>query len=461
MKHRIYLLLLLLIVEIGVISSIYYFYNAKKVLKIEDNLNKKMFAMYIEKSDGNYAELLNPNQFPKNYLLNVERSICKDIDGTKINVLIEYSKGEISIETDKSVYCSLYFDKRDPDIIINVSNIQTLSGYTKSITSSDGEASWDSLYNRLIISKVTKNGAIFNLNFVKDNNSHTNLRTIVETVGSSGEGSIVNEGVAGIRYEGKNPNNYIWFNNEMWRIIGSIPVCLTSSCGNSTTKLVKIIRNESIGGLTYDAKDELNTGIWGNNTLYKLLNGCYYGQKGTKGIDYDNNNLGMLCSNYCYGYGKKAVASCNYNNIGISDSSNDYYGSMVQNVYWNTGISSLELPALEIYTNELSNQTIKGKIGLLSVSDYGYATTYGRDNLSTYNNTNYTGSDWLYKEGNEWTIISDSITSEKVSCIISKGNIDMITANANAQVRPVIYLNSSVYVISGNGTYNNPYQIGM
>ena len=39
-------------------------------------------------------------------------------------------------------------------------------------------------------------------------------------------GTLVNNGTAdyyhdiGIRYEGANPNNYIKFNNELWRIIG-------------------------------------------------------------------------------------------------------------------------------------------------------------------------------------------------------------------------------------------------
>ena len=33
-----------------------------------------------------------------------------------------------------------------------------------------------------------------------------------------GTGQVVNEN--GYRYEGKNQNNYIWFNNELWRIIG-------------------------------------------------------------------------------------------------------------------------------------------------------------------------------------------------------------------------------------------------
>jgi len=47
----------------------------------------------------------------------------------------------------------------------------------------------------------------------------------------------------GYRYSGNTPSNYIWFNNEMWRIIGSLP---TTTPENSSVNLVKIIRNETI-----------------------------------------------------------------------------------------------------------------------------------------------------------------------------------------------------------------------
>ena len=64
-----------------------------------------------------------------------------------------------------------------------------------------------------------------------------------------------------IRYYGANPNNYISFNNELWRIIGVI------------NGKVKIIRNESIGEYDWD----LNySNDWNNASLKNYLNVDYY-----------------------------------------------------------------------------------------------------------------------------------------------------------------------------------------
>ena len=67
------------------------------------------------------------------------------------------------------------------------------------------------------------------------------------------------------RYVGKNPDNYISFNGELWRIIGVMPnmTYCTGSYGNadecnttSNGSLVKIIRNQSIrsGNIHWDYK---------------------------------------------------------------------------------------------------------------------------------------------------------------------------------------------------------------
>ena len=280
---------------------------------------------------------------------------------------------------------------------------------------------------------------------ITDSDYNKNIKTeILNSVGTSGEGSIVNEGIAGIRYEGKNPNNYIWFNNEMWRIIGSIPVCLTSDCGNSNTLLVKIIRNQTIGTIAYDAKTTDNeTSEWGNNTLYKLLNEYYYGRK-------NGNN-----SNYCYGYSNTASSFCDYTYTGLSI--DDYYGSMIQNVYWNTGKGTYSQSTNDIYASEKNKQSIQGRVGLISASDYGYATNYGRSNLASYANINYTGTNWLYGKGNEMTLTQ--FDNKEYLRINMSGSLINENATVGHVFRPVVYLNESVYIVSGDGTEANPYQI--
>ena len=248
----------------------------------------------------------------------------------------------------------------------------------------------------------------------------------------------------GYRYEGKNPDNYVWFNNELWRIIGLIPTKTSSG----TENLVKIIRKESIGGLAYDAKSSGYTGAWGSNTLYTLLNNYFYGKQ--DGTD----------TAYCYGYLATSKAKCDYTSIGINAS--DYYGSMVKNVYWNTGASGYNVTASEAYTAETATQTVTGYIGLMSASDYGYASSGSHTtSMYSYNNATHTLGNWLYGNGYEWTSIEVSGNANHVLRVHFSGFVDYVNAYYGYAVRPVLYLDSSVYVVNGSGTESNPYILGM
>jgi len=139
---------------------------------------------------------------------------------------------------------------------------------------------------------------------------------------------------------------------------------------------------------------------------------------------------------------------------------------MVENVYWNTGASTYSASASTVYTNEKNTQTVQGRIGLMAASDYGYAASYGRGNLSAYDTANYTGSNWLFGKGDEWTNIqysSPTTNAMRVSntlSVVYDGH-DAGQARNGYAVRPVLYLSASVYVVSGDGSEANPYQIAM
>ena len=253
----------------------------------------------------------------------------------------------------------------------------------------------------------------------------------------------IKENFAGYRYEGIDPDNYIWFNNELWRIIGSIPTCTSVGC-TSKENLVKIIRNNPIGGIAYDAKNSDYEYRWGLNSLYKLLNNYYYGNK----IATDTE--------YCYAYQNLAKTKCDYTNLGISNKKTDYYGRMIEKVYWNTGASTNGISAGTSYINETLNQTI-GHIGLISASDYGYATSNAHNlNLNTYHTGN---NNWLY-QGYEYTLTFHK-TIYNIMRVHPSGLISDNAVFYGRPIRPVVYLNSDVYIISGKGTINNPYIIGM
>ena len=258
---------------------------------------------------------------------------------------------------------------------------------------------------------------------------------------TQGTGQVVNE--KGYRYEGKNPNNYIWFNNEYWRIVG---VFDNNSHGQANKNLVKIIRSNVLNGLVWD-KSERND--WTLASLNKLLNGAYYNaQDGTS-------------SGYCYGYSTTVTANCDYTKKGIQAG----YRNMIANVTWYLGVySSANATAEAFYGYERGTKNTIGYIGLMYPSDYGYSVLSSScartKNLSSYDSGTCAGQSWLYGKGVEWTLMRNS--SKYLLSLDTDGMLSAYCAPESGRyLRPVLYLDSSVYVIDGDGSLDNPYIIGM
>ena len=264
---------------------------------------------------------------------------------------------------------------------------------------------------------------------------------------TQGTGQVINEN--GHRYEGKNPNNYVWFNNEYWRIIG---VFDSSSHGQSGKNLVKIIRADVLDGLVWDKS---TTNDWTAASLNKLLNGAYYNaQDGTS-------------SGFCYGYSTSVTANCDYNKKGIQAG----YRKMIANVTWHLGgYSSTGATAESFYGYERGTTVYSGRpttttgyIGLMYPSDYGYSalsSSCARTiDLSSYSRTTCAGASWLYGKGYEWTLTPDSSDSSKVFYLSNSGMLFNYASNFGEGSRPVLYLDASVYKIEGEGTLDKPYII--
>ena len=256
--------------------------------------------------------------------------------------------------------------------------------------------------------------------------------------------------VTDIRYEGKNPNNYVWFNNEYWRIIG---VFDSSSHGQANKKLVKIIRADVLDGLAWNKS---NTNDWTAASLNKLLNGAYYNaQDGTS-------------SGYCYGYSTTTTANCDYTKKGIQAG----YRGMIANVTWYLGgYSSTNISTEAFYGYERGTIVYSGRptsttgyIGLMYPSDYGYsmlASSCPRTTIiSSSGSDTWAGTSWLYGKGDEW-MLSPFSTESNVFCAVYDGRVSISLAEEDNVVRPVLYLDTSVYKIDGEGTLDKPYIIGM
>ena len=211
-------------------------------------------------------------------------------------------------------------------------NHPTPANYTVTTDCSVGSAEWNYKTWGLDIDFSGVGKAKCNVNYTeKEEKTYLNDYIISLSGQTQGTGQVVQEN--GYRYEGKNPNNYIWFNNELWRIIG---VFDEDSHGVSGQNLVKIIREESIGGLAWHKS---NTNDWSASSLKNLLNGAYY--------DWESNKSSV--STYCYGYSTTVPGNCDYSEIGI----NDTYRSMIQEVTWYLrGHSSRSATAESFYNYE-------------------------------------------------------------------------------------------------------------
>ena len=263
-----------------------------------------------------------------------------------------------------------------------------------------------------------------------------------------------------LRYIGADPNNYVSFNNELWRIIG-VMNNIDDGTGTEESRL-KIIRSEPIGNYSWDYNsDGTYDNDWSTSTLMNLLNnGAYYNR--TTGSYYN---------------GSTTPTSVDFSESGLTNEAK----IMISDAVWNLGgaLSELNLTH-EFYTDErgatvYNDRPIEwtGKIGLIYPSDYGYATGGGsnidrKTCLTTrlydwasvsdcYNN------DWLFNSSSvQWTLTSPSITSNILLNVFSSGIVYTYYAYfSENMVSPSLYLSSNVKITSGTGSASDPFELSL
>ena len=330
---------------------------------------------------------------------------------------------------------------------VNSTSFPSKGLYKVNVTCENAIGKW--LYDdwKLSIENITGDVSC-DLDFTTTEKSFLNTY-IMGLVGTTqGIGQLVNEN--GYRYEGKNPNNYIWFNNEYWRIIG---VFDSTSHGQSEKNMVKIIRDDVLSGLAWDKSDKND---WSTASLNLLLNGAYYSAK-------DGINSG-----YCYGLYSTVTGNCNYTKSGIQDG----YRGMIANVTWYLGGSSSASSTADAFYGYERGSTVysgrptttTGYIGLIYPSDYGYSVLSSScartTNLDSYDSDTCAGARWLY-DGALWTLTPGLSYRQNVFFFNNIAKIVQYGARYGYGVRPVLYLDSSVLLYDGDGSLENPYIIGM
>ena len=453
MKKKIIAVFSVFIAIILVLVIIVYNNSYKNDVYVENKTNNKnkvpgLISLMLETKAGSGIYNVSPDGIvpAKGYKLNTEKSGCEN-GGT---IIYNETTKKFILKSNISTKCYAYFDVVPSDVTLTITNRPTTYRKLGNINCTNSNATYNQKYNRVEISSIDKKYTSCTLNYT-DSTLKTYLNDYIISLDGTtqGTGQVVNEN--GYRYEGKNPNNYIWFNNEYWRIIG---VFDSASHGQSNKNLVKIIRDDVLDGLAWDKS---NTNNWNTSSIKLLLNGAYYNAQ-------DGTNSG-----YCYGYSTTATANCDYTKRGIQAG----YRGMIAGVTWHLGgYSSASATSSAFYGYERGTTVYSGRptstteyIGLMYLSDYGYSVLSSScartTNLGSYNSANCAGQSWLYGKGFEWTLTPSSSNSFSVFNLSIFGYLASSGALFGYGSRPVLYLDASVYKIDGDGSLNNPYIVGM
>ncbi len=230
------------------------------------------------------------------------------------------------------------------------------------------------------------------------------------------------------RYAGADPNNYVCFgsdaaacpNDNLYRIIGLF------DDDQDGTYNIKLIKNTSIGNYAWDSERD-NT--WDASTKPDIRNTL------------NNTFLGTINPTW-----QDKIAIHIWKVGGMAQDN-----SATAKEYYNTEIGSSS-----------SSTTDSMKIGLMYVSDYGYAAAPSNWTTELYNYESATSTNWLYLGSHEWTISRSTGTTVYAFYVYLTGYV-CYRGNDNVTfsfaVRPSFYLESSVSITGGTGTSSDPYKI--
>ena len=410
MKRKIVVIGGLILVVIGVI-----FYLSKNNDLVSESVPKNnLLTMMLETDvDSNKYEVASNNNWPQEgYSFNQELSYCEQGSTLLWN---EESKS-ISLKTSVSDKCYIYFDK-EPEIIY-------LADYIKNVvyTGVDGE-----------------NGLYY----------HDGVGSYTNADQEAGDNSY--------RYSGADPANYVCFgsdaetcpNDNLYRIIGVF------------NGQIKLIKNASIGNMQWDNNaivsfentNSISVVSNNNNEVFRLNNILAAGAKCDGSNDWKTADLNYYINNDSF-----------YNNLSA------FWKELISESVWKIGGNTMEYLEESVvktsYNYEVGlnseNITYNGKIGLMYVSDYGYAASPENWTTKLSNYNNITSTNWLYLGEEEYTITPENSSLNLVFSI--NGYVDrngVCTEVFSLAVRPVFYLNSDVAYISGNGSKESPFRLAL
>lgn len=478
-KKKLLITLSSLTIIIFVISLIY-LYESKDINVYYDNEFKSnnMLSMMMEQNagKGDY-KIVSQSTWPsEGYIFNSELSRCEN--GSEL--IYDEETNKVYMMGNLSDKCYVYFDKiiTLSEYVINqytgVQGENSLYYHDSTLTNGAGDNSYRYAggdYRLTDAGLATGAISVFSYNSDKINNliifSCGNKDTISEygicvsskyyytLRGSATQYSsfseVLNKALELGYITKDNVNNFVCFGTDadvcpvdnLYRIIGDF---------NGKVKLIKYdYADENLLGTDghYSGKIDLMASFYSLNrekvTVFKDPSSYNF----TDGFWPESNfNIVNLNTNFL-------------NNIGTKWNNKIATGSWATDGF---GYEDLfENDMNYIFNNEVKNKLdYDAKIGLIYISDYGFATdaNYWLWGKSSIENLIYlvATNNWLYIGGG--SIRERIITNydDFGGAIYYYGNISVISSSSYV-VRPAFYLSSSVYYTSGTGTQTDPIRI--
>ena len=276
--------------------------------------------------------------------------------------------------------------------------------------------------NSYTISNITSNKTC-SIAFKKNG---TSLATLIRA-------NAVNEN--GYRYEGSNPNNYIYMvkngSNELWRIIGLFPD------GENGEDVIRV-RKVGYSSAAYHSSSDPYINHWPNTTLYSILSSTYSATNYKNTIQF-----------------KVYLGAANDGSVTASEAYSFERGST---------------PGATAKSSYSSATTAIVSVALMYPSDYGYgvlasdcARTKKLGYLSYNSYSECYNNNWLYQGSSsfQWLISPDDSYAGYEFVVHNSGYVNPYYrfdsyVNTSGYYAPVMALSSSVYV-TGSGTQSDPY----
>ena len=261
------------------------------------------------------------------------------------------------------------------------------------------------------------------------------------------------------RYAGANPNNYVCFGSDastcpednLYRIIGVF--------GNQVKLIKATIAKSNLLG-TAGAYVSDTTYEWSSliscpsSTAYNSSNGIY--QLANKNIIAAPEDGG--CDEWNY-------SDLNTTNLNTNFIKNirTIWAEKIATTTWKVGGNTMASVPATTYQYEIgssaSSKTHDAKIGLMYVSDYGFAADQSAWTTKLDSYKSNVSKNWLYLGLDEWTISRDSSYSGYAFRVYNDGNVYLSNVSSYTGVRPSFSLLSSITYVSGSGSMSDPVRI--